>query len=152
MRPYKKTEDSVSFAHSAAAGNSSVMFGAPAQGYSTRRAFCLQGVRHGVICVAACSSPFPFVNEHTFVFFISEVYEAATLPAETLPQKLEIQGGTPAIFFVEFWSKSEYPYSGKCSSNFVHFSVDVRCIWGGGYPPPGTTFCGQKSPVGPHGA
>ncbi len=54
-----------------------------------RARFFFQGVRHGVICVAVCSSPFPFVRE---------IYEAATLPAETPTQEQEIQGGTPAFF------------------------------------------------------
>ncbi len=40
-----------------------------------------------------------------FIFLCSamfEVYEASTLPAETLPPKQEIQGGALAIFFLSF--------------------------------------------------
>ncbi len=130
----------------------------------------LQCVRHGVICVAACSSQFPLgICSATrllaqfplpcraiHVLFLSlggfllcertnicssmfEVYEAATLPAETPTLEQEMQNGTPTVFCFEFWSKSGYPHSAKLSSNFVHFSVDFRCIWGG-YPPSGTTF------------
>ncbi len=54
-----------------------------------------------------------------FVFVLCsamfEVYEASTLPAETLPPKQEIQGGVLTFFVVEFGSESEYPYSGKIS-------------------------------------
>ncbi len=32
-------------------------------------------------------------------------------------------------FFLEFGSKSEYPYSAKQSFNFTHFSVDIRHIY-----------------------
>ncbi len=42
---------------------------------------------------------FPLCERTHICSAIFEVYEAATLPAETLPPKQEIQGGTPAIFF-----------------------------------------------------
>ncbi len=63
---------------------------------------------------------------------IFEVYEAATLPAETLPPKARNTGRNARIFF-ECWSKSEYPYSAKIASNFANCSVDFRYILGG-YP------------------
>ncbi len=42
---------------------------------------------------------FPLCERNNICSVIFEVYEAATLPAETLPAKQEIQGGAPAIFF-----------------------------------------------------
>ncbi len=38
-------------------------------------------------------------------------------------------------FFCAFWSKTEYPYSAKKTSNIVRFSVDFRWIFEGGSPP-----------------
>ncbi len=57
-----------------------------------------------------------------------EVYEATTLPAETLPPNQEIQGGALAIFVVvEFWSESEYPYAGQMS---LIFQSNFGICWG----------------------
>ena len=49
----------VSFAHSAAAGKALRQVQCASPGVQHRASFCLQGLRHGVICIAPRSSLFP---------------------------------------------------------------------------------------------
>ena len=44
------------------------------------------------------------------------------------PQSKKYRAERSPFFFVEFWSKSKYPYSAKMSSHFAYFSEDFRYI------------------------
>ncbi len=64
---------------------------------------CWRNSRHRAgLYIFCCLSlgGFPLCERNNICSAICEVYEAATLPAETPGQKQEIQGGTPAIFFL----------------------------------------------------
>ena len=56
--------------------------------------------RAGLYFVVLSLGGFPLCERTNICSFIFEVYEAATPPAETPPQKQEIQGGTPTFFLL----------------------------------------------------